>query len=101
MGEEWEVAGKKKKKLEKEKVKVEPKIIQKKEEPKKTNDLTKSTGSNKSKKNPNEISGEELVELLRPKKKEIIKNEFKTEGNITNAEVKPTKGKGKKKNKRQ
>ena len=47
MGEEWEVAGKKKKKLEKEKVKVEPKIIQKKEEPKKTNDLTKSTGSNK------------------------------------------------------
>ena len=55
----------------------------------------------KSKKNPNEISGEELVELLRPKKKEIIKNEFKTEGNITNAEVKPTKGKGKKKNKRQ
>ena len=50
MGEEWEVAGKKKKKLEKEKVKVEPKIIQKKEEPKKTNDLTKSTGRNKKKK---------------------------------------------------
>ena len=101
MGEEWEIAGKKKKKLEKEKVKEEPKIIPKKEEPKKTNDLTKSTGSNKSKKNPNEISGEELVELLRPKKKEIIKKEIKTEGNNTNAEVKPAKGKGKKKNKRQ
>ena len=72
MGEEWEVAGKKKKKIEK--IKEEPKAIIQKEEPKKTNnDISKTTGSNKPKKN--KISGEELVEMLRPKKKEIIKNE--------------------------
>ena len=98
MGEEWEVAGKKKKKIEK--IKEEPKVIVKKEEPKKTNnDLSKTTGSNKSKKN--QISGEELVEMLRPKKKEIIKNEVKNDGEKKSVEVKQVKGKGKKKVRRQ
>ena len=98
MGEEWEVAGKKKKKIEK--IKEEPKVVVKKEEPKKTNnDITKTTGSNKPKKN--QISGEELVEMLRPKKKEIIKNDVKKEGENKNVEVKQVKGKGKKKVKRQ
>ena len=97
MGEEWEIAGKKKKKIEK--VKEEPKILSlpKKEEPKNTNDINKSTGSNKAKKVSNQISGDQLVELLRPKKKEIIKNE---EDN-SNYEVKQVKGKGKKKGKKQ
>ena len=103
MGEEWEVAGKKKKKPEKEK--EEPKVvgIPIKEEPKVTNDLNKSTGSNKSKKNTNKISADELVELLRPKKKEVkevIKNEIKNDEENSNNEVKPVKGKGKKKNKK-
>ena len=98
MGEEWEVAGKKKKKIEK--IKEEPKVIVKKEEPKKTNnDISKTTGSNKSKKN--QISGEELVEMLRPKKKEIIKNEVKNDGEKKSVEVKQEKGKGKKKVRRQ
>ena len=98
MGEEWEVAGKKKKKIEK--IKEEPKVIIKKEEPKKTNnDISKTTGSNKPKKNI--ITGEELVEMLRPKKKEIIKNEVKNEGENKNVEVKQVKGKGKKKVRRQ
>ena len=100
MGEEWEIAGKKKKKTEK--INEEQKIVVKKEEPKKnTTDLTKSTGSNKSKKNTNPISGDELVEMLRPKKKEVVKNEIKNEVESSNAEVKQVKGKGKKKNKRQ
>ena len=100
MGEEWEIAGKKKKKIEK--INEEQKIVVKKEEPKKnTTDLTKSTGSNKSKKNTNPISGDELVEMLRPKKKEVVKNEIKNEVESSNAEVKQVKGKGKKKNKRQ
>mgnify|MGYP002622325573 CR=1 FL=1 len=98
MGEEWEVAGKKKKKIEK--IKEEPKVIVKKEEPKKANnDISKTTGSNKSKKN--QISGEELVEMLRPKKKEIIKNEVKNDGEKKSVEVKQVKGKGKKKVRRQ
>ena len=100
MGEEWEIAGKKKKKIEK--INEEQKIVVKKEEPKKnTTDLTKSTGSNKSKTNTNPISGDELVEMLRPKKKEVVKNEIKNEVENSNAEVKQVKGKGKKKNKRQ
>ena len=100
MGEEWEIAGKKKKKTEK--INEEQKIVVKKEEPKKnTTDLTKSTGSNKSKKNTNPISGDELVEMLRPKKKEVVKNEIKNEVESSNTEVKQVKGKGKKKNKRQ
>ena len=100
MGEEWEIAGKKKKKIEK--INEEQKIVVKKEEPKKnTTDLTKSTGSNKSKKNTNPISGDELVEMLRPKKKEVVKNEIKNEVESSNTEVKQVKGKGKKKNKRQ
>ena len=98
MGEEWEVAGKKKKKIEK--IKEEPKVIVKKEEPKKNNnDISKTTGSNKSKKN--QISGEELVEMLRPKKKEIIKNEVKNDGEKKSVEEKQVKGKGKKKVRRQ
>ena len=86
MGEEWEVAGKKKKKIEK--IKEET-----------NNDISKTTGSNKSKKN--QISGEELVEMLRPKKKEIIKNEVKNDGEKKSVEVKQVKGKGKKKVRRQ
>ena len=100
MGEEWEIAGKKKKKTEQ--INEEQKIVVKKEEPKKNaTDLTKNTGSNKSKKNTNPISGDELVEMLRPKKKEVVKNEIKNEVESSNAEVKQVKGKGKKKNKRQ
>ena len=46
MGEEWEVAGKKKKKIEK--IKEEPKAIIQKEEPKKiNNDISKTTFTNK------------------------------------------------------
>ena len=39
--------------------------------------------------------------MLRPKKKEVVKNEIKNEVESSNAEVKQVKGKGKKKNKRQ
>jgi len=73
MGEEWETAGKKKKKPEKLKEDQKIVVLPKKEEPKNLTDINKSTGSNKVKKNSNKISGEELVEMLRPKKKEIIK----------------------------
>ena len=95
MGEEWEVAGKKKKKIEK--VKEEPKIIPKIEDPKKNINEAK-TSSNKSKKN--QISGEELVEMLKPKKKEV-KKEIRNEDENKSVEVKQVKGKGKKKTKRQ
>ena len=96
MGEEWEVAGKRKKKIEK--VKEEPKeiISNKKEEIKSLNDLNKNQG-NKIKKGSKEISAEQLVEKLRPKKKEIIKNEDEEPKN----ENKQLKGKGKKKGKKQ
>ena len=64
MGEEWEVAGKRKKKIEK--VKEEPKeiISNKKEEIKSVNDPNKNQG-NKIKKGSKEISAEQLVEKLR------------------------------------
>ena len=96
MGEEWEVAGKRKKKIEK--VKEEPKeiISNKKEEIKSLNDSNKNQG-NKIKKGSKEISAEQLVEKLRPKKKEIIKNEDEDPKN----ENKQLKGKGKKKGKKQ
>jgi len=96
MGEEWEVAGKRKKKIEK--VKEEPKeiISNKKEEIKSLNDPNKNQG-NKIKKGSKEISAEQLVEKLRPKKKEIIKNEDEEPKN----ENKQLKGKGKKKGKKQ
>ena len=96
MGEEWEVAGKRKKKIEK--VKEEPKeiISNQKEEIKSLNDLNKNQG-NKIKKGSKEISAEQLVEKLRPKKKEIIKNEDEDPKN----ENKQLKGKGKKKGKKQ
>ena len=96
MGEEWEVAGKRKKKIEK--VKEEPKeiISNKKEEIKSLNDPNKNQG-NKIKKGSKEISAEQLVEKLRPKKKEIIKNEDEEPKN----EIKQAKGKGKKKGKKQ
>ena len=97
MGEEWEIAGKKKTKIEK--IKEEPKEINsnKKEEIKSLNDTNKNKGSNKTKKNSNEIPAEKLVEMLRPKKKEIIKNEDEEPKN----EIKQAKGKGKKKGKKQ
>ena len=96
MGEEWEVAGKRKKKIEK--VKEEPKeiISNKKEEIKSLNDPNKNQG-NKIKKGSKEISAEQLVEKLRPKKKEIIRNEDEEPKN----ENKQSKGKGKKKGKKQ
>ena len=96
MGEEWEVAGKRKKKIEK--VKEEPKeiISNKKEEIKSLNDSNKNQG-NKIKKGSKEISAEQLVEKLRPKKKEIIRNEDEEPKN----ENKQLKGKGKKKGKKQ
>ena len=96
MGEEWEVAGKRKKKIEK--VKEEPKeiISNKKEEIKSLNDTNKNQG-NKIKKGSKEISAEQLVEKLRPKKKEIIRNEDEEPKN----ENKQLKGKGKKKGKKQ
>ena len=96
MGEEWEVAGKRKKKIEK--VKEEPKeiISNKKEEIKSLNDPNKNQG-NKIKKGSKEISAEQLVEKLRPKKKEIIRNEDEEPKN----ENKQLKGKGKKKGKKQ
>ena len=97
MGEEWEIAGKKKTKIEK--IKEEPKEINsnKKEEIKSLNDTNKNKGSNKTKKISNEIPAEKLVEMLRPKKKEIIKNEDEEPKN----EIKQAKGKGKKKGKKQ
>ena len=98
MGEEWEIAGKKKKKAEK--VKKEAPIIG--ISPKGNGDaknnadsLIKLPGSNEAKKN--KFSGEELVDMLRPKKKEVPKEE----GEISTTVFKEVKGKGKKKNKKQ
>ena len=47
------------------------------------------------------MNNQELVEMLRPKKKEIIKNEVKNDGEKKSVEVKQVKGKGKKKVRRQ
>lgn len=99
MGEEWEIAGKKKKKVEK--VQEEPKGIiglssKKSGGIKNSADsLIKAPGSNKTKKN--KFSGEELVDMLKPKKKD----EQKDESEIPINEFKEVKGKGKKKNKKQ
>ena len=98
MGGEWEIAGKKKKKVEK--MKEEPKTIvglsSKKGGIKNNADsLIKAPGSQKTKKN--KISGDELVDMLKPKKKE----EPKEEGELSTTEFKEVKGKGKKKNKKQ
>ena len=101
MGGEWEIAGKKKKKIEKNV--EEPKVIVglsgKKSGGVKNNtdSLIKTPGSNKSKKN--KISGDELVDMLRPKKKEVPAP--KNEGELSTTEFKEVKGKGKKKNKKQ
>ena len=100
-GGEWEIAGKKKKKVEK--VKEEPKTIMgissKKSGDVKNNtdSLIKFPGNNKASKNKNKTSGEDLVEMLKPKKKEIPK----VEGELSTTEFKEVKGKGKKKNKKQ
>ena len=95
MGGEWEVAGKKKKKVEK--IQEDPKKIvglpSKGDIKNNTDSLIKMPGSNKGKKN--QISGEELVDLLKPKKKEVPKND----GELSNSEFKEVKPKGKKKNK--
>ena len=96
MGEEWEVAGKRKKKIEKAKEEPKEIISNKKEEIKSLNDPNKNQG-NKIKKGSKEISAEQLVEKLRPKKKEIIRNEDEEPKN----ENKQLKGKGKKKGKKQ
>ena len=99
MGEKWEIAGKKKKKVEK--VQDDSKEIvglsSKKSGGIKNNadSLIKMPGNPKTKKPKN--SGEELVEMLRPKKKE----EPKKEGELSSTEFKEVKGKGKKKNKKQ
>ena len=99
MGEKWEIAGKKKKKVEK--VQDDSKEIvglsSKKSGGIKNNadSLIKMPGTTKTKKPKN--SGEELVEMLRPKKKE----EPKKEGELSTTEFKEVKGKGKKKNKKQ
>ena len=99
MGEKWEIAGKKKKKVEK--VQDDSKEIvglsSKKSGGIKNNadSLIKMPGNPKTKKPKN--SGEELVEMLRPKKKE----EPKKEGELSTSEFKEVKGKGKKKNKKQ
>ena len=99
MGEKWEIAGKKKKKVEK--VQDDSKDIvglsSKKSGGIKNNadSLIKIPGTTKSKKN--KYSGEELVDMLRPKKKEEPKNE----GELSTNEFKEVKGKGKKKNKTQ
>ena len=99
MGEKWEIAGKKKKKVEK--VQDDSKDIvglsSKKSGGIKNNadSLIKIPGTTKSKKN--KYSGEELVDMLRPKKKEEPKNE----GELSTNEFKEVKGKGKKKNKKQ
>lgn len=99
MGEKWEVAGSKRKKKV-EKVQEDPKKIvglpTKKGDIKNNADsLIKLPGSNKSKKNP--ISGDQLVDMLKPKKKEVPKND----GELSTTEFKEVKGKGKKKNKKQ
>ena len=99
MGGEWEIPKKKKKKVEK--IVKEPEVIiglsSKKSGGIKNNDdsLIKNPGSNKSKKN--KISGEELVDMLKPKKKEVPKDD----GELSTTEFKEVKGKGKKKNKKQ
>ena len=99
MGEKWEVAGSKRKKKV-EKVQEDPKKIvglpTKKGDIKNNADsLIKMPGSNKSKKN--QVSGDELVDMLKPKKKEVPKND----GELSTTEFKEVKGKGKKKNKKQ
>ncbi len=57
--------------------------------------MIKIPGSNKIKKN--KFSGEDLVDMLKPKKKEIPKEERE----LSTTEFKEVKGKGKKKNKKQ
>ena len=99
MGEKWEVAGRKRKKKV-EKVQEDPKKIvglpTKKGDIKNNADsLIKMPGSNKGKKN--QVSGDELVDMLKPKKKEAPKND----GELSTTEFKEVKGKGKKKNKKQ
>jgi hypothetical protein len=99
MGEKWEVAGSKRKKKV-EKVQEDPKKIvglpTKKGDIKNNADsLIKMPGSNKGKKN--QVSGDELVDMLKPKKKEAPKND----GELSTTEFKEVKGKGKKKNKKQ
>ena len=99
MGEKWEVAGSKRKKKV-EKVQEDPKKIvglpTKKGDLKNNADsLIKMPGSNKSKKS--QVSGDELVDMLKPKKKEAPKND----GELSTTEFKEVKGKGKKKNKKQ
>ena len=99
MGEKWEVAGSKRKKKV-EKVQEDPKKIvglpTKKGDIKNNADsLIKIPGSNKGKKN--QVSGDELVDMLKPKKKEAPKND----GELSTTEFKEVKGKGKKKNKKQ
>ena len=99
MGEKWEVAGSKRKKKV-EKVQEDPKKIvglpTKKGDIKNNADsLIKMSGSNKGKKN--QVSGDELVDMLKPKKKEVPKND----GELSTTEFKEVKGKGKKKNKKQ
>ena len=99
MGGEWEIPKKKKKKVEK--IVKEPEVIiglsSKKSGGIKNNDdsLIKNPGSNKSKKN--KMSGEELVDMLKPKKKEAPKDDVE----LSTTEFKEVKGKGKKKNKKQ
>jgi len=100
-GGEWEIAGKKKKKVEKiqEETKTIVGISSKKGAVKNNTDsLIKAPGSNKNKKS-NTISGDELVDMLKPKKKEVPKEEGVPAPNEF-VEVK-AKGKGKKKNKKQ
>lgn len=99
MGEKWEVAGSKRKKKV-EKVQEDPKKIvglpTKKGDVKNNADsLIKMPGSNKGKKS--QISGDELVDMLKPKKKEVPKND----GELSTTEFKEVKGKGKKKNRKQ
>ena len=99
MGEKWEVAGSKRKKKV-EKVQDDPKKIvglpsKKGDIKNNTDSLIKMPGSNKSKKN--QVSGDELVDMLKPKKKEAPKND----GELSTTEFKEVKAKGKKKNKKQ
>ena len=98
MGGEWEIAGKKKKKVEK--LKEESKTIvglssEKGGIKNSADSLIKAPGSQNNKKN--KFSGEELVNMLKPKKKE----EPKDEGELSTTEFKEVKGKGKKKNRKQ
>ena len=100
MGGEWEVAGKKKKKVEKaqEETKTIVGLPSKKGANKNNADnSTKMPESNKSKKNTNTGNGDDLLEMLKPKKKEVPKDE----GELSTTEFKEVKGKGKKKNKKQ